>query len=110
MLEPSEPPGAVAKRDILRRPAVVGTLETVDDELILRDELTATLFAIHKTSVWLSGESETCWRTRMAKPGKMTPEERAEELKREREFQELLERRKELDEKLAAERKRTAKS
>jgi RNase H-fold protein (predicted Holliday junction resolvase) len=46
----------------------------------------------------------------MAKPGKMTPEERAEQLKREREFQELLEKRKELDEKLAAERKRTAKS
>ena len=34
------------KRDILRRPAVVGTLETLDDELISRDELTATLFAI----------------------------------------------------------------
>jgi hypothetical protein len=51
MLEPSEPPGAVAKRDILRRPAVVGTLETVDDELISRDELTATLFAIQDIRV-----------------------------------------------------------
>jgi hypothetical protein len=40
----------------------------------------------------------------MAKPGKMTPEERAERLKREREFQELLEKRKALDEKLATER------
>jgi hypothetical protein len=46
----------------------------------------------------------------MAKPGKMTPEERAERLKREREFQELLEKRKALDEKLAAERERSAKS
>jgi len=53
----------------------------------------------------MSEESETCWRTRIAKPGKMTPEERAERLKREREFQELLEKRKALDEKLAAERK-----
>jgi len=34
----------------------------------------------------------------------MTPEERAERLKREREFTELLEKRKALDEKLAAER------
>jgi hypothetical protein len=34
----------------------------------------------------------------------MTPEERAERLKREREFRELLERRRALDEKLAAER------
>jgi hypothetical protein len=34
----------------------------------------------------------------------MTPEERAERLEREREFRELLEKRKELDEKLAAER------
>ena len=41
----------------------------------------------------------------MAKTGKMTPEERAERLKREREFQELLEKRRALDEKLAAERK-----
>lgn len=41
----------------------------------------------------------------MAKPRKMTPEERAERLKREREFRELLEKRKALDEKLAAERK-----
>jgi hypothetical protein len=41
----------------------------------------------------------------MAKPGKTTPEERAEQLKREQEFQELLEKRKAVDEKLAAERK-----
>ena len=34
------------ERDILRRSAVIGTLETMDDELISRDELTATLFAI----------------------------------------------------------------
>jgi hypothetical protein len=40
----------------------------------------------------------------MAKPGKMTPEERAERLRREREFQEMLERRQALDKKLAAER------
>ena len=40
----------------------------------------------------------------MAKPRKMTPEERAERLKREQEFRELLERRRVLDEKLAAER------
>jgi hypothetical protein len=46
----------------------------------------------------------------MAKPRKRTPEERAERLKREREFQELLEKRKALDEKLAAERERSAKS
>jgi hypothetical protein len=42
----------------------------------------------------------------MAKSRKMTPEELAERLKREREFRELLERRRALDEKLAAERKR----
>jgi hypothetical protein len=42
----------------------------------------------------------------MAKPGKMTPEELAERLKREREFRELLEKRRALDEKLAAERER----
>lgn len=41
----------------------------------------------------------------MAKPGKMTPEERAERVQREQEFRELLEKRKALDEKLAAERK-----
>jgi hypothetical protein len=41
----------------------------------------------------------------MAKPRKWTPEGRAERLKREREFRELLERRQELDKKLAAERK-----
>jgi hypothetical protein len=40
----------------------------------------------------------------MAKPKKMTPEELAERLKREREFYELLERRRVLDERLAAER------
>jgi hypothetical protein len=42
----------------------------------------------------------------MAKPQKMTPEEHSERLKREREFRKLLERRRELDKKLAAERKR----
>lgn len=41
----------------------------------------------------------------MAKPRKRTPEEEAAWLKRHREFQELLEKRKALDEKLAAERK-----
>jgi hypothetical protein len=40
----------------------------------------------------------------MAKGRKRTPEERAERLKREREFRELLERRRALDQKLAAER------
>jgi hypothetical protein len=40
----------------------------------------------------------------MAKPGKMTPEKRAERLERHREFRELLEKRKALDKKLAAER------
>jgi hypothetical protein len=44
----------------------------------------------------------------MAKGRKMTPEERAERLRREREFRELLERRHELDQKLAAERQRAA--
>jgi hypothetical protein len=38
----------------------------------------------------------------------MSPEERAERLKREREFRELLERRRALDERLAAERKRAS--
>jgi hypothetical protein len=33
--------------DILRSSAGSGTLDTVDDELISRDELSATLFAIH---------------------------------------------------------------
>jgi hypothetical protein len=42
----------------------------------------------------------------MAKPRKITAEEQAEWLKRHREFQELLEKRKALDEKLAAERER----
>ena len=41
----------------------------------------------------------------MGKRRKMTPEEHAERLKREREFRELLERRRALDERLAAERK-----
>jgi hypothetical protein len=40
----------------------------------------------------------------------MTPDERAERLKREREFRELLERRRALDEKLAAERERRSAS
>jgi hypothetical protein len=40
----------------------------------------------------------------MTKGRKKTPEERAERLKREREFREILERRRALDEKLAAER------
>jgi hypothetical protein len=42
----------------------------------------------------------------MGKPRKRTPEEHAERLKREREFRELLERRRALDEKLAADRER----
>lgn len=42
----------------------------------------------------------------MAKGRKKSPEERAERLKREREFRELLERRRALDERLAAERRR----
>jgi len=42
----------------------------------------------------------------MAKSRKMTPEELAERLRREREFRELLEQRRELDQKLAAERER----
>jgi hypothetical protein len=41
----------------------------------------------------------------MTKRRKMNPEERAARLKREREFRELLERRRELDRKLAADRK-----
>jgi hypothetical protein len=46
----------------------------------------------------------------MAKGRRMTPDERAERLKREREFRELLERRRALDEKLAAERKQRRSS
>jgi hypothetical protein len=46
----------------------------------------------------------------MAKPRKRTPEEHAERLKREREFRELLERRRALDERLAAERERRSAS
>ena len=42
----------------------------------------------------------------MAKHRKTNPEERAERLRREREFRELLERRRAVDEKLAAERER----
>jgi hypothetical protein len=42
----------------------------------------------------------------MAKNRKLTPEELAERLKREREFRELLERRRELDRRLAAQRER----
>jgi hypothetical protein len=42
----------------------------------------------------------------MARPRKRTPEERAEREQRIREFRELLERRRELDKKLAAERER----
>jgi hypothetical protein len=44
----------------------------------------------------------------MAKRRKMTPEEDAERLKRQREFREMLERRKALDEKLAAGRRAKA--
>jgi hypothetical protein len=46
----------------------------------------------------------------MAKPRKRTPEEEAAWLKRHREFQELLEKRKVLDEKLAAEREQRKSS
>lgn len=49
----------------MRRSAGIGTLETVDDELITRDELTATLFAIqdirkdvHEIREWLEGEDD----------------------------------------------------
>jgi hypothetical protein len=42
----------------------------------------------------------------MRKPRKRTPEEHAERDRREREFRKLLERRQELDRKLAAERQR----
>ena len=42
----------------------------------------------------------------MAKRPEMTAEERAERLKREREFREILERRRATDERLAAERER----
>jgi hypothetical protein len=49
-------------------------------------------------------------RTAMGKSRKLTPEERAERLKREREFRELLERRHELDRRLAAERERRTAS
>ena len=41
----------------------------------------------------------------MGKSRKLTPEEHAERLKREREFRALLERRREVDQRLAAERK-----
>jgi hypothetical protein len=40
----------------------------------------------------------------------MTPEERAERLKREREFRELLERRREVDRRLAAQREQRSGS
>jgi hypothetical protein len=43
----------------------------------------------------------------MAKGRKRTPEERAERLKREREFRELLERRRALDQKLAEREQRS---
>jgi hypothetical protein len=46
----------------------------------------------------------------MAKPKKMTPEEHAERLKREREFYELLKRREALDKKLASEREQRESS
>jgi hypothetical protein len=59
----------------------------------------------------MSTRSVTGYRKKtMAKPRKMTPEERAERLKREREFRELLERRRALDEKLAAEREQRGSS
>jgi hypothetical protein len=46
----------------------------------------------------------------MAKPGKMTPEEKAEREKREREFYELLKKRQARDEELERERKRPTAS
>ncbi len=46
----------------------------------------------------------------MSKGRKWTPEERAERLKREREFRELLDRRLEVDRKLAAERGQPARA
>jgi len=75
-----------------------------DEPLISREELSATLFAIadiredvREIRRWLRGKT-------MAKRRKMTPEELEERLKREREFRELLDRRRALDQKLAAER------
>ncbi len=50
---------------------------------------------------WLREEED-------GKGKKMTPEEHAERLKREREFRELLQHRRALDEKLAAERDKRA--
>jgi hypothetical protein len=56
------------------------------------------------------GRSGEQLRRTMAKPRKMTPEELAEREKRSREFRELLERRRALDEKLRAERERRGAS
>lgn len=78
----------------------------VDPELISREELTATLFSIADIRESVRDIREWLIEGEMAKPKKWTPEERAERLKREREFRELLERRRALDEKLAAERQR----
>jgi len=55
--------------------------------------------------------SETYWaRVTMAKTPKKRPEERAARLEREREFRALLERRRALDERLAADRRRSQAS
>jgi hypothetical protein len=53
-----------------------------------------------------AGSENHWWRTTMAKPEKMSPEERAERLKRERDFYELLRRREQRDRELAVERER----
>jgi hypothetical protein len=78
--------------------------------LLSRDELTATLFAIadirqdvRGISIWLRGVAT------MGKPPKMTRKELEERLEREREFRELLERRVEVDRRLAAEREQRSK-
>jgi hypothetical protein len=76
----------------------------VDEELVSRQELTATLFAIADAQT--SERSGAYSRRSMAKPRKMSPEELAERRKREREFRELLERRRRRDAELEAARNR----
>ena len=98
--------------DILRLSIAPGTVEFVDENVMSRGELTAMLLAIYDIREDVH-EIRKSWRTRtMGKRRKLTPEERAEREKREREFEqrsrefrELLERRVERDKELAAERK-----
>ena len=77
----------------------------MDEERISRDELTSRCLRFRTSATTSAKFAIGLWRTTMAKPRKRTPEERDERIKREREFTELLEKRKALDEKLAAERK-----